>query len=221
MGQVSRFAPLSGLAFAVLFGSGSAIWALDQPARGAEGEEIVSFYGQTSTEILIGGTMSTVSMLFLVWFGAIVRERLIAAESSERGALPMVALAGTIITAAVGLGAETINMAGALSAEDGQLTKDTAQIYFDVSYALGAPSAGVGLAMVAVPIALISLRTGRFLRPWSAWLTLLVAVAMLTPAMLTAAFKALFAVVIFSLAALSIKLYREGAGFAAQWHGPG
>lgn len=187
------------------------IWGFEQPSRGAGTEEIVSFYEDTSTEILIGGTMSTVSVLFLVWFGAVVREQLAAAEGTERSGLPLLAFAGAVLTAGVGLGAETINMAGALSADDGQLTGDTAQIYFDVSYALGGPSAGIAIAMITAPTALVALRTGRVLKPMAAWALLVVALTMLTPAMLTGALRFLFGVFILLIAALSVRLYREGS----------
>ena len=108
--------------------------------------------------------------------------------------------------AAVGLGAETINMAGALSAEDGQLTGDTAQVYFDVSWAFGAPAAGVGLAMVLAPLA--SLLPSRPAR----WATLLLAAAFLTPVMLTPWYQVPYVLVLALLAALSVALYR---GFAS------
>lgn len=122
----------------------------------------------------------------------------------------MVAFAGTVLIAAVGLGAETINMAGALSADDGQLTADTAQIYFDISWAFGAPAAGVAAATAAAPIALVALQTGRVLAPWSAWLVLVLALAMLTPMMWTGAFQYPFALAVLLLAALSVRLYRDG-----------
>ena len=211
MDALSRLAPLSGVVGAVLFGAGNAFWALEQPPRDAGTDEVISFYEGTSTEILIGGTMSMIAVLFVVWFGAVLRERLVAAEGSERTGLPLVAFAGTVVTAAVGLGAETINMAGALSAEDGQLTAETAQIYFDVSYALGAPSAGVGIAMVAVPTALIALRTGRPIRPWAAWTALLVGLAALTPA-----FGLVTLLALLLLAGLSLQLYRERGGDAGR-----
>ena len=209
MASLARLAPLSGVMTVVLFGAGSAIWAVEQPPRDAGTAELISFYEGSSTEIVIGGTMSLIAVLFLVWFGAVLRERLAAAEGSERTGLPLTAFAGTVVTAAVGLGAETINMAGALSAEDGQLTADTAQIYFDVSYALGAPAAGVGIAMVAVPTALIALGTGQPIRRWAAWAALLVGLAALTPVMLTPAFALVTLVALVLLAGLSIQLYRQ------------
>ncbi len=211
MDRLPRFAPLSGLIAAILFAAGSALWAFEQPDQDAGSEEIVSFYEQSSSEIMIGGTVSVISLLFLVWFGAVLRERLAAAEGSNGSGLPLVAFAGCVVIAVVGLGAETINMAGALSAGDGQLTPDTAQIYFDVSWAFGAPAAGVAVAMVGLPIGLIALRTGRVLRPWSAWLVILLALVTLTPLMWTAAFGYPFSLAVLLLGALSVRLFQEGS----------
>ena len=208
-------APLSGLAFAVLFALGNALWAFDQPERSAGSAEIVDFFESTSSWILAGGTISLISLVFLVWFGAVVRERLLAAEGSERSGLPLLAFAGTVLAAAAGLGAETINMAGALSAEDGQLTADTAQVYFDLSYAFGAHAAGVTFAMIALPTGLTALRTGRLLPRWAAWLALGLGVVMLTPALLNrAAFLILYSATVLLLAAFSVYLYRTSAGVA-------
>jgi hypothetical protein len=203
---LSRFAPLSGLTTAVLFGIGSAIWGFEQPAQDAGSEEIVSFYEDTSTEIRIGGTISIISLLFLVWFGSVVRERLSAAEGSAASGLPLVTFAGTVLLVAVGMAAETINMAGAISADDGQLTADTAQVYFDVSWAFGAPAAGAASAMAAAPIALVALRTGQVLRPWVAWLVLLLSLVLLTPIMWTSAFQYPVALALLLLAAFSVSL---------------
>lgn len=205
MDRLSHLAPLSGLATAVLVAIGNLIWGFEQPPQGAGAEEIVSFYKSTSTEIRIGGTTSIVSLPFFVWFGAVLRERLAAAEGPGRSGLPLMAFGGTVLTAVVALGAETINMAGAMRADDGELTSDTAQIYFDVSYAFGAPSFGVAIAAVAAPTALVALRTGRVLPQWGAWLALFVALAMLTPAVLL-----MFLPAVLLLGAFSVRLYREG-----------
>lgn len=205
MDRLSRVAPLSGLVAAVLFGTGSAIWAFEQPARDSGATEIVSFYEGTSTEILIGGTMSIISLVFFLWFGAVLYEHLSAAEGSERSGLPLMAFGGAVLIAAVGLGAETINMAGAVRADHGELTAGTAQIYFDVSNALGYTAAGVAVATFAAPIALVALRTGRVLSRWAALLMLLVALAMVTPVV-----TVLLAFAVLLLAAFSVRVYREG-----------
>jgi hypothetical protein len=216
MERISRLAPLSGLIAVTLFAAGNAIWGLEQPERDAGSEEIVSFYENTSSEILIGGTLSVIAVLFFVWFGAVLYEHLADAEGTARTGLPLTAFAGVVLTAAVGLGAETINMAGALSADDGQLTADTAQIYFDVSYTFGAPAAGVAIAIATVPVAVVALRTGRVVQRWAAWLVLLVAVAMLTPLMLTPWFGLLYLIAMVLLAGFSLRIYREDSGGAAR-----
>lgn len=205
MDRLSRFAPLSGLVAAVLFAIGNVLWAFEQPSPNAPVGEVVSFYEDTSTEIVIGATISIVSLLFFLWFGATLHERLRAAEGSSRSGLPLMAFGGAVLIATVGLGAETINMAGALRAGDHTLTPDTAQIYYDVSNALGYTSAGGAIAAVAIPTALVALATGRVVSRWTALLALLIALLVMTPAVTLVLG---FAVIL--LGALSIQLYREG-----------
>jgi len=194
--------------FALLFAVGSGLWALDQPARGAGTREVWEFFERTSSEILVGGTMSLISFVFLVWFGAILKERLSEVRPDGSG-LPSVAFAGTLLLAGVGLAAETINMAAALSSKDEQLTGTAAQIYFDLTYAFGAHAAGIGMAMVALPIAFTVVGTGRFLPLWAGWLAGVLGVVMLTPAILNrAAFLVLYTSAVVLTGALSVHLRR-------------
>jgi hypothetical protein len=50
--DAQRYAGLSGLAFVVLFGGGSALWGLEMPDAGAPVAEIVEFYRDTSGRIV-------------------------------------------------------------------------------------------------------------------------------------------------------------------------
>jgi len=217
--QTVRYAPgmerlwhwgsLSGLVFAVLFGVGSALWAFEQPARAASTDEIRAFFEGTSSEILIGGTMSLLSVVFLVWFGAVLRDRLGAVVPAGSG-LPLTAFAGTLLMAAVGLAAETINMAAALSSEDGQLTGAAAQVYFDLTYAFGAHAAGIAMAIVALPICITAVGTGKFLPRWAGWVAGAVGLAMLTPAILNrVAFLILYSLAVLLTGALSLHMHRS------------
>lgn len=213
MTPIRRIAPLSGLAFAVLFGVGSGLWAFDQPSRGAGTGEILEFFENASTPILVGGTLSVGSLVFLVWFGAVLRERLDAADDSGGSGLPLVAFAGALLLGAVGLGAETINMAAALSAKDGQLTGEAAQIYFDLTYAFGAHGAGIAIAVMVLPVGITVLRTGRVLPLWAGWLAVVLGVVLLTPAMLNrTAFLVLYASAVVLAGVLSVHLYRTQYG---------
>jgi hypothetical protein len=210
MDRVHRYAPLSGVAFVVLFAVGSTLWALDQPAIGADPSEIVDFYRGTSARILVGGSLSLVSIAPLVWFGSILRDALTEAESDHPTGLPLTAFGGILLVCAVGLGAETINMVGAVRAEDdGGLSPGAAQTYLDVSSAFGYWSAGAALAVVAASTAVVAIRTDRILSRRFAWATLALAAALMTPVLITSTGKFAFSLPLLLLAAISISIYRE------------
>jgi hypothetical protein len=208
MAGIGRWGSLSGLVFAVLFGVGSGIWALEQPVRSAGTGDVLAFFEGTSTEILVGGTMSLLSLVFLVWFGAILKDRLAAAVPAGSG-LPLLAFAGTLLTAGVGLAAETINMAAALSAKDGQLTGSSAQLFFDLTYAFGAHAASITMAMVAFTVGICAVTTGEVVPRWAGWLAVAIGLAMLTPAILNRlAFLVLYTFAVLLTGALSVHLHR-------------
>jgi hypothetical protein len=210
MDPMHKYAPLSGVAFVLLFAIGSALWALEQPAIGADPGEIVDFYRGASTRILIGGSLSLVSIVLLVWFGSILRDALTEAESDHPTGLPLAAFGGILLVCAVGLGAETINMVGAVRSEaDGGLGPGAAQTYLDVSSAFGYWAAGAALAVVAASTALVAIRTGRILPRRFAWATLALAAALMTPLLITPAGKFAFSLPLLLLAAISISIYRE------------
>jgi hypothetical protein len=202
MDRVHRYAPLSGVAFVVLFAVGSTLWALDQPAIGADPSEIVDFYRGTSARILVGGSLSLVSIAPLVWFGSILRDALTEAESDHPTGLPLTAFGGILLVCAVGLGAETINMVGAVRAEDdGGLSPGAS--------AFGYWSAGAALAVVAASTAVVAIRTDRILSRRFAWATLALAAALMTPVLITSTGKFAFSLPLLLLAAISISIYRE------------
>ena len=210
MDRLQEYAPLSGLAFVILFAVGSALWAFGQPAVGANPNEIVDFYRTTSTRILIGGSLSLVSIALLAFFGSILRDALTEAESGHPTGLPLTAFGGILLVCAVGLGAETINMVGAVRAEDGGgLSPGAAQIYLDVSSAFGYWAAGAALAVVAASTALVAIRTGRILPRSFAWAAIALAAALTTPVLITPAGKFAFALPLLLLAATSASIFRE------------
>lgn len=209
MDRVRRLEPLSGAAFVVLFSIGSALWAFPQPAIGAAPGEIVDFYEGTSTRILVGGSLSLVSMVFLAWFGSVLHSALAQAESEAGTSLPQTAFAGVLLLCAVGLGAETINMVGAVRANaDGGLSPEAAQIYLEVSSALGYWAAGAAMAIFAGSTALVALRTGAILPRWLAWASLVLAAALLTPILTTSAGKFAFVLPLILIAVLSARIHR-------------
>lgn len=209
MERFDRWAPLSGLVFAVLFGVGSGIWVFEQPARAADDQEVLSFFQDTTDQILVGGTISLLSLVFLVRFGALLRERLQTVLPAGHG-VALVAFGGTLLLAGVGLAAETINMAAALSSQDGQLTGAAAQIYFDLTYAFGAHAAGIAMALVALPVGISSIRAGGVVPRPAGWMAVALGLAMLTPAILNrSAFLILYTAAVLLTGALSLHLWRS------------
>jgi hypothetical protein len=174
-----RITGLAGLAVVALFGVGNALWAFEQPDAGAPAREIVAFYADTSTEIVIGGSLSLFAIALFVLFASGVRAILREHESEDL--LATAAFGGALLAMAAGLGAETINMVGAMRADGGQLTPELGRALFEVSFVLGYNGAGVGIGIFVLAIAVVTLRSRALLPRWLALLLLVLGVAFITP----------------------------------------
>lgn len=183
MTPVTRIAQLSttvtGLAAALLFAGGSAIWGLEMPEDGTAVGEVVRWYGDTADRIVVGGSLSVVAIALFVAFAASVRQVLVEAGGDE--AVAMTAFGGGLVVVVAGLGAETINMAAALRAQDGELTAPLAQALFEISQLLGSVAVGVGVGVFAIAVGEVALRTRGLLPRPAAVLVVVLGVACLTP----------------------------------------
>jgi len=177
--RAHRWAGCSGIATGVVFAVANALWAFDQPDFGASSAELLDFYGDLSGNIVTGAVLSLVSIAMFVVFASALRPILIDLEGDEM--LANVAFGGVLLAAAVGTGAETINMAAALRAGDGELTGPLAQALFDTSYVLGYYGAGVGLALVSLATSAVALRSGALLPRWLALVGLALGATLVTP----------------------------------------
>jgi hypothetical protein len=174
-----RYAALSGILVAVLFGTGTALWAFEMPEPSASAAEVVDFYRNTSGRIVAGASLSMVAIAVFVLFVSGLRRVLAEAEGND--VLATTAFGGGLLGVAAGLGAETINLVGALRAQDGQLTDALGQALFQISYVLGFNAAGVGIGVLALATAAVALRTGAVLPRWLAVVTFVLGLALLTP----------------------------------------
>jgi hypothetical protein len=156
-----RQAGISGIAVAVLFGTGSAIWGLDMPEDGTAVLDVIEFYRDTADRIVIGATLSLLAIAAFLWFAAALRRVLADAEGSD--VLATTAFAGALLSMAAGIGAETINMAAALRAQDDELSDELARSLFETSQVLGSVATGVGLGVFALATAAVALHSGRVL----------------------------------------------------------
>src|SRR3712207_6187193 len=110
------WAPLTGVAFVVLLIIGLTVGG-EPPDADEEVQKIVDFYVDDKTRIQIGVALSAIAVSLLVWFGAVLRDRLRAPDGSGR-ILGDVLFAGTIIAATGGAIDGTISFALAEAAED-------------------------------------------------------------------------------------------------------
>jgi hypothetical protein len=174
-----RATGLAGLGVAVLFGVGNALWALEQPDAGAPTRAIVAFYTNTSGRIVVGASLSLLAGALFVFFASGIRAILREHEGDDL--LATAAFGGALLLVAAGLGAETINMIGALRADDGQLTPELGRALFEISYVLGYNGAGVGVGIFVIAVAGVALRARALMPRWLAVVLLVVGVAFITP----------------------------------------
>jgi hypothetical protein len=177
--RARRWAGVSAIAAFVVFTAGNLLWAFEQPAAGASAPELIDFYDEVSGRIVAGGLLSLLALALLVVSASALRSVLVELERDEL--LGNIAFGGAILGAAAGLGAETINMAAALRAGDGELTEPLALALFDISYVLGSYGAGIGIGLLTLAVAATALRTGTLLPRWLAVVGLVIGVAMITP----------------------------------------
>ena len=174
-----RYAVWSGLAVAVLFGVGSAIWGLDMPEDGTPVVDVVDFYRETADRIVIGGSLSLLAIACFLLFAGALRQVLIEAGGEEF--LATTAFGGAVLAMAAGIGAESINLVAALRAREAELNEPLAQSLFEISQILGSTATGVGLGVFAVATAAVSLRGARVLSRPPALVILVIGALLLTP----------------------------------------
>lgn len=196
-----RTTGLAGLGTVVLFGVGNALWAFDQPDGGASAREVLAFYAGDSGSIIAGASLSLLSVALFVLFASGVKEILREHEGGELFATA--AFGGALLLVAAGLGAETINMVGALRAEDGSLTPQLGRALFEISYVLGYNGAGVGIGILLAAAAAVALRARALMPAWAAGLMLAAGFAFITPLV-----RFLLAPSLLLLIAVSVQLLR-------------
>jgi hypothetical protein len=177
--RAHRWAGISALSAFVVFSAANAIWAFEQPAPGSSAPELIDFYTDLSSRIVVGGLGSLLSIAIFVVFASALRGILAELEGDEL--LANAAFGGTILGLAAGLGAESVNLAAALRAGDGELTQPLALALFDISYVFGSYATGIGFGVAMLAIGAVALRSGKLLPRWLAFVAVVIGLAMVTP----------------------------------------
>jgi hypothetical protein len=174
-----RHAAVSGLAAVVLFAIGNLLWAIDMPEDGTAIPEVLQFYEERADRIVIGGSLSLLSLAAGIWFAGAFRQ--VLTDEGADDFLANVAFGGLLLGLASGLIAEGTNTVGGLRAQDGELTPALGQAVFEISQMFGAPAGGVGFGVAAIAIAVAALRTGAVLGRRTATISLAVGLVLLSP----------------------------------------
>lgn len=177
--RIHRWAGLSAVGAVLFFAAGNVLWAFEQPDPNASGPELLDFYGDLSGRIEVGALLSLISIAIFIVFASAFRGVLIELEGDELFA--NIAFGGVLLGVAAGIGAETINMAAAQRAGDGDLTEPLALALFDISYVLGSYGAGIGFGLAMLATGAAALRARALLPGWLAVVALALGVAMITP----------------------------------------
>jgi hypothetical protein len=177
----------------------------DSPDFLDSGQEIAAYYTDDSGRIMAGSYIGLLGTAAFIWFLGELRNRMRRHEHETGGRLSNMAFGGGLVAAAMFLLVDLTNLAGAMRAdEDGQIAPATAATLYDVSgLALGAGA--FGLAVLLVAVAIHAFRTG-MLPGWLGWLSILIAIACLTPWSFFGSMISLVWVLV-----VSILLYMRGA----------
>jgi hypothetical protein len=171
---------LMGVLAFILTVVGFIVAGSDSPYFLDSGQEIATYYTDDSGRIMAGSYIGLLGTAAFIWFLGELRNRMRRYENETGGRLSNIMFGGGLVASAMFLLVDLTNLAGAMRAdEDGVIAPTTAATLYDVSsLALGAGAFGLGVAFIAV--AVHALRTG-MLPGWLAWVSVLIAIACLTP----------------------------------------
>ena len=176
--EVRRWAGLTAIGSVVLFSIANALWAFEQPAPGSSAATIVDFYSDASGRIAVGGLLSLLAMGGFLVFACLLRQVLL--DDGVERVLADAVLAGAVLGIAPGLGAETVNLAAAQRAGDGELTAPLALALFDISYVFGSYATGIGFGVFTLALGAAALRRPALLPRWLALAGLVLGVLLVT-----------------------------------------
>jgi hypothetical protein len=176
--RTERFSLLSGVVAVLLLMAGSVLIGIYDYLPPAE--EIAGYVTDNASRVQAGGYLGSISAVFLIWFSSSVRSALASREGGT-GRLSNIAFGGGVGAGiAVALGFSAIIAAGSRAGADGGITAIGAITFHDLWGQFLGYANGLMLAVFVAATAIVSLRTDIFPK-WFSWLSLLLAIGLITP----------------------------------------
>ena len=200
-GSWARYAPLSGLVFAVLVVVAIIVGGFDSVSTDDSTQEVIDFWSDNDGRQIASAIIGALAMIPFLWFLGVLRSTLRLAEGGT-GRLSATAYAGGIVIVGFSLVNSALQFAVADSVGDVPpvVTQSMSVLYND--FFLGFP---VGFITLLIATALVLLRT-RALPAWLGWFALVLGIAgFLGPI-------GFFAFLVFLVwaAIVSVLLYQQG-----------
>ncbi len=200
--RFERINPLTGAVSVVLIIVGVLVFNYYEFLPPAE--QIAEFLNGNASQVSIGGYLGSLAAFFLIWFAGSVRSTLLKREGGT-GQLSTIAFGGGV-AASIAMGTSFIGIfaAGLRAGAPGGIAPIGAVAMYDFWTQLSGQLFSIFMAVFIGSTAAISLRTGLF-PAWFGWLSILVAVGLLTPFA-----YAILAFAMVWLLVVSIWLYLKG-----------
>jgi len=178
----SRWAPISGIAFVVLYVF--AVFAAKTPDSSDPADTIAAYYPDSKNHrvwmIVAAYVLIGAAMLFL-WFLSGLRSRLRAAEGEDGTLSTLAFAAGVMFVTLVSIGGLALaSVPASISFAENKVPvgADTIEILMSLGYGAILVGGMLSAAVMIFTISVLTLRTGALPR-WSAWVGFLAAIALL------------------------------------------
>jgi hypothetical protein len=159
------------IAFLVLEGAAN-------PPDGGSATEVLAYYEDDTGAILTGTYLFGLGVLFFLWFLGSLRSVLHRTEGGV-GRLSAVAFGSGVATSVLLLGFAAPSIAAAITADENELSAESAQALWTLEDGFFVAS-WFTIAVLFAATAVVSLRAGALPR-WLAWVSLVLAVAIVVP----------------------------------------
>ena len=176
--RLDRASLFSGVLAVIFLIVGGALVGLTEflPSAQSAHEQIT----ENASQVLLGGYIGAIAAFFLIWFAGSLRS-VLAQDEGGTARLANTAYGGGIgASVAIAMGYTVIIVAALRADAEGGISEIAAVTYYDLWGQILGYANGILLAVFVAATAAVSLRTKLF-PSWFGWLSILVAIGLLTP----------------------------------------